>query len=155
MKTEKIVGLIAWIPLAIVALWMVSMMGIDMLRLFYPQFYFPHWHHIGSTASKFVNTMGYIVLFAAAVMMIAVEVILARHGYGNKKFWKHYAIWYAAYAVFLIGMTILEGSNFDKLSHPPIIPFAIALCLYPGIALLLMLAVVAAVRIIGKSRNPY
>ena len=148
MKTEKIVGLIAWIPISIVALFGASMLGADLLHLLYSPSDYPDF--VSHTEADFINAMGYIVLFAAAVMTIVGEVILARHGYGNKKFWKHYAIWYAAYAVFLIGMTILEGSIFNTLSDPPTIPFAITFCLYPGIALLLLMAVIAAARGIAK-----
>ena len=148
MKIEKIVGLIAWIPISLVALLVAPMFVVDLLRFFYTPVDYPGF--INPSDASFINAMGYIVLFAAAVMTIAGEVILARHGYGTKKFWKHYAIWSAAYVVFLIGITILEGSIFNTLSDPPIIPFTIAFCLYPGIALLFFVAFIAAVRGIKK-----
>ncbi len=120
MQIEKVIARASWIPLLIVAVALLIsfLLGIDLLRLFFPDFYLPHWHH-NEPASSFFNAMGYIVLFGAFLVAVVGEIILIRHGYGSKKFWKHTTIWYAVFVVLTVGITILEGMNYNQLIAPP------------------------------------
>lgn len=149
MQIEKKIACVSWIPLLIVAVILSFMLGVDLLRLFFPDFYLPHWHQ-NEPDFSFFNTIGYLVLVSALMFAVVGETILIRHGYGCKKFWKHFAIWYAIFVVLTVGLTILEGMKLSILGDPPIIPFTIAICLYPVIALLELMLVVAIARRITK-----
>ena len=151
MQIEKVIARASWIPLLIVAVALLIsfLLGIDLLKLFFPDFYLPHWHH-NEPASSFFNAMGYIVLFGAFLVAVVGEIILIRHGYGSKKFWKHTTIWYAVFVVLTVGITILEGMNYNQLTDTPIIPLTIAICLYPVIALLELMLVMSIARWVKK-----
>ena len=150
LKRGKLIACISWIPLLIVAFQLSLMCSIDVIRLLHPDFYMPHWCPVGSDASSFSDSMGYTILFEAILAAILGEIILIRHGYGTKRFWKHSSIWYAVYVVLTVGIIILAGMNFNVLSDPPIIPLTIAICLYPVIALLELMLVMAITRSIKK-----
>lgn len=150
LKRGKLIACISWIPLLIVAFQLSLMCSIDVIRLLHPDFYMPHWCPVGSDASSFSDSMGYTILFEAILAAILGEIILIRHGYGTKRFWKHLSIWYAVYVVLTVGIIILAGMNFNVLSDPPIIPLTIAICLYPVIALLELMLVMAITRSIKK-----
>ena len=152
MEIEKKVSIIAWIPIVVVSLKLSIVLGIESLGIFSPDFYLPHWLQI-EQASSFFDAMVNIVLAGAIIVALVGEIIHVRHGYGSKKFWKHSAIWYAVYVVLIVGMTILVGMNFNVLKEPPIIPLIIATCLYPAIALLGLMLVVAITRCIKKKQT--
>ncbi|MBP5340779.1 MAG: hypothetical protein J6Y52_00220 [Bacteroidales bacterium] len=104
------------------------------------------WYCIKPPVLSFLGVMENIVLIAVFAVVVVGEVILIRHEYGSKKFWKHTAIWYAVYVVLIVGMTIGEGINFNVLGDPLIIPLTIAICLYPVIALLELMLVISIAR---------
>ncbi len=108
------------------------------------------WYCSRPPVLSFLGIMENIIMIGAFVMIVAGEVLLIRHGYDNKKFWKHSAIWYAAYVVLIVGMTIWEGIAFDVLSDPVVISLTIATCLYPVVALLGLILVMTITRRIKK-----
>lgn len=147
MTFEKKVSVIAWIPLQIVAYFVVRFVEPIMMETLMPK---NQWYCIKPPVLSFLGVMENIVLIAAFAVVVVGEVLLIRHEYGSKKFWKYFAIWYAVYVVLIVGMTIGEGINFNVLGDPLIIPLTIAICLYPVIALLGLILVMAITRWVNK-----
>jgi hypothetical protein len=140
---EKKVSIIAWIPLQIVAYIVARFVELTVQKALMPE---SQWYCVRPPVLSFLGIMENIIMIGAFVMIVVGEVLLIRHGYDNKKFWKHSAIWYAVYVVLIVGMTIWEGIAFDVLSDPVVISLTIAICLYPVIALLELMIVMMVAR---------
>lgn len=144
---KKIIAIIAWIPLQIVAYIATRAIKLMMQKALISE---NQWYCSRPPVLSFLGVMENVIMIGVFVMIVVGEVLLIRHGYDNKKFWKHSAIWYAAYVVLIVGMTIWEGIAFDVLSDPVVISLTIASCLYPVVALLGLMLVMTISRRMKK-----
>lgn len=148
---EKKVGIIAWIPLQIVAFIMVCLINGGLLKLFRhydPDFFF-YWGN-GLSGLEFSIAALLMLGVGAFVVMIVGGIILLRHEYGSKKFWIHCGVWYAVYLVLAIGVIVYEASDCGIRGDYPVTALGIAIGLYPIIVLLVLMAVVTIARVISR-----
>lgn len=137
---EKKVSTIAWIPLQLVALMAVGYIEGLLLKLTKSEGAL--WPY-GIAAFNFSLATFIMLVIASTAVAIVGWIILFRHEYGSKKFWKHCGVWYVVYLALTIGIIIYEGYDWGILGRYYYISFAVSICLYPVVALLCLMLVMA------------
>lgn len=144
---KKEVAVIAWIPLQIVAYILTRFVELMIQKTLISE---NQWYCIRPPALSFLNVLENVAMIGVFVVVVVGEIILIRHGYGSRKFWKHAVIWYAVYVVPIVGMALWKGAIFNVLGDPVVISFTVATCLYPVMALLGLMLVMTISRRMKK-----
>ena len=90
------------------------------------------------------------LLFDMIGTAIVGVVLLLRHNYGTRKYWIHSAVWYAVYLVATMSVIIYMANDWGVKGEYCFVEMSVMNCLYPLLALLLLVAIVAAARGIMK-----
>ncbi|MBO4751260.1 MAG: hypothetical protein J5526_00725 [Bacteroidales bacterium] len=147
MKKEKIVEAVAWIGMQFVALVVFILFYEGLAHLLLR----PRWLHGGISYFVFSVTTTYMIIIEALIIAVVGLVLLRRHGYGSKKFWKHFWIWYGVFLALHWGIMIIEGFDCDLFWWPPFYVFAFVNSCYPGIVLLCLMGAKAVAK--GRKRG--
>lgn len=146
MKMEKIVSLMVWIPLQALALFLMFYI-LDVCSLI---------DSCGAIDTNFDAAisffLGTVILLVVGVLLVTIVggIIIVRHKYGSKRFWKHIAVWYAVYLALSTGLIIDDIVCWDIRFLYDYFPFYIVCSLYPVLVLLVLMAVVAIARRIRR-----
>ena len=105
--------------------------------------------NLDAAISFFLGTAIMLVVGALLVTIVG-GVVIIRYEYRCKRFWKHLAVWYAVYLALSIGLVIDDIVCWDIRFLYDYFPFYIACSLYPVLALLVLMVVVAIARWIQR-----
>ena len=146
MNVKK-VSLISWIPLQLVAF--VSWIPIMWLAILLDTFDQWQW----SRQPSFQNALNWLVTADPIVVTVFGFILLVRHEYGSRDFWKHSGIWYAVYSAFHIGFFVSCFFHLDTWQSSCIYAYAISFVIYPVIALLELILVITVAKKVSKKEK--
>lgn len=142
MKTEKTVDIIVWLVVQLVAAVISCFIASFVAKQTFPNF----WGYGGPPAFKVTLAELQCLFFDMIGTAIVGVVLLLRHKYGTRKFWIHGAVWYAVYLVATMSVIIYKANDWGVMGGYCFVEMSVMNCLYPVIAVLLLMAVIAAVR---------
>ena len=137
--------------LAIFFAWLLMQLGAAVISCYiascvakqmFPNF----WGYWGPSGMKVAFAELECLLFDMISTSIVGVVLLWRHKYGTRKYWIHGAVWYAVYLVATMSVIIYMANDWGVKGEYCFVEMSVMNCLYPVIAVLLLMAVIAAVR---------
>lgn len=98
--------------------------------------------------------VGFARLECAFCDMIGVTivgaVIIFRHQYGSRKFWRHCGIWYAVYLLLTMSVIVLMATDWGQMWGHSFVMILTMNCLYPPLVLLGLMSAVLLRRLLIK-----